>query len=208
MPPPTKFPVCFGHFSNNTASKPKPKDAKSPTHQFSVVLLRISENEPPRETHIITLTTRAHRFQKPHPHTNHNPIRPRAPPTKFRPYSCTFQARRPQSPKMPRAPPTKFPLCCYEFQKTNHHEKLTSSPWQRRHTVMKRPTQTPKKASPPGGWELRGHARSIPTGLTAGACEPRGHAQSTRKGFIPGGWELRGHAQSTRKSFTPGFWEP
>jgi hypothetical protein len=123
--------------------------AQSPTHQVSVVRLRISDNEPPRETRIITLTTRAHRFQKPHPHTNHNPIRPRAPPTKFRPYSCTFQATRPQSPKMPRAPPTKFPLCCYEFQKTNHREKLTSSPWPRRHTVMKSLTHTPKKASLP-----------------------------------------------------------
>jgi hypothetical protein len=41
-------------------------------------------NEPPRAAHILTLTIRAHRCQtNPSTHTNDNPIRPKAPPTKF-----------------------------------------------------------------------------------------------------------------------------
>jgi hypothetical protein len=123
--------VCFGHFSNNTASKPKPKDAKSPTHQVSVVFLRISENEPPREAHILTMTTRAHPCQNPHPHTNHNPIRPRAPPTKFPMCAlhCSNHTAYKPKPKDAKSPTHQVSVVFFcEFQKTNHRERLTSSP--------------------------------------------------------------------------------
>jgi hypothetical protein len=113
---------CVLHCSNNTATKPKSNDAKSPTHQVSGVFLRIPANEPPRAAHILTLTMRAHRCQQKHPHTHtHKPQPNQAKSTTQQVSSvcCTVQTTRPpsQHPKMPRALPTKFPLCFWNSSK-------------------------------------------------------------------------------------------
>jgi hypothetical protein len=81
-PPSFRCVLCTFQTTRPPSQNQKRQEPHPPSFRCFFVL-RISENAPPREAYIITLTTKAHRFQKLHPRTNHNPIRPRAPPTKF-----------------------------------------------------------------------------------------------------------------------------
>jgi hypothetical protein len=102
---------CVLHCSSNTGPKPKSKDAKSPTHRVSVVFFfGIPANEPSREVHILTLTIRAHRCQKPHAKSTTHQVSA---------VFCTVQATRPpsRSSTMPRAYPPSFRCVFANFSK-------------------------------------------------------------------------------------------
>jgi hypothetical protein len=94
--PPTKCPLCAALFKQD-GPQAKVQRCQEPYPPSFRCVFGIPANEPPREGHILTLTIRAHRCQKPHTLTNHSPIRPKTPPTKFPMCFAFFKQHGPQA---------------------------------------------------------------------------------------------------------------